>query len=173
MDAIASHFQEYWLYWAVAAVLAAPIIFVTRRYSLPVIQYALESAIYMYIMHVIIGAVVRVASWFKTSSSMRALEEDGRPTDAVNWTTPFIEFWDKAKYDPEWIIYLEIGFAVVIVILVARYRPMKIHNPHKRKYDDKGNLIAGGTAKKGGKGANRPGRSYVPPSERDYRRPGR
>jgi len=172
MDAIVAHFQEFWVYWAVGGVLALPVLFLTRKYSVPLLQYTLESGLYMFFMHVLVGGIVRVASWFKTNSSMRALREDGTPEDAVNWTTPWIEFWDRAQYDPDWVIYLEAVFAVVIVILVAKYRPMKVHNPHKRKYDDKGKLISEKSGK-GAKGPARPGKSYVPPSERTYGRGGK
>ena len=146
MDAIASHFQEYYAYWVIGIILSTPVIFVTRKYSVPVLQYALETAIYTFLMHIAIGTIVRVAAWFKNSSSMRALDDDGIPEGAVDWQTPWIEFWDKAAYNPEWVIYLECVILVLIFAAVARYRPMKVHNPHARKYDDKGKKIGGGKA---------------------------
>jgi len=173
MDTIAQHFQDNALYYLIGLVVAAPIVFFTRKYSLPLLQFLLESAIYSGLMHVIVGTIVRVAAWFKNNSSME-VDVLGNPAGAVEWTTPYIEFWDRSAYNPEWVIYMEGVFVLLILAAVFRLRPMRVHNPHQRKYDDAGKKLEGGARGRGGKGAKgRPGKTYVRPEQRSYGRQGR
>lgn len=145
MDTIIAHFQEWYTAYAVGAVIAAPIIYLTRRYSLPAILFTIESIIYFAIMHVLIGTIVRVAAWFKANSSMAVVKD--RTGGSVDWVTPWVEFWDKEQYNPQWIIYMEGVFAVVIVYLVLKYRPLRVHNPHKARFDAAGKPIVKGAQK--------------------------
>ena len=43
-----------------------------------------------------------------------------------------VRFWDKELYDPQWIVYMECVFMVVIVALVLKYRPMHTQKPKPR-----------------------------------------
>jgi len=112
--------------------LTVPFLFFTRKWTIPLILYILEISIYCGLMHTFIYGLVGLAGWFKNSSSIRALRKDGMPVDAVNWGTPFVRFWDKELYDPQWLVYVECGFMVVIVLLVFRFRPMRTQKPKPR-----------------------------------------
>lgn len=157
MDAVTAHFQDFYGYYIVGALVLLPLLFFTRKYSLPLILFSIESIIYMGLMHVFIGTVVRVTRWFKENSSMRALREDGKPIDAPEWTTPWIAFWDETQYDPQWIYYMEIVFCVLVVIAVFRFRPMKVQRNRERKFDDSGGRI---DRKKRGRAGNSGGYRY-------------
>ncbi|HOV34164.1 MAG TPA: hypothetical protein PLX23_12465 [Candidatus Hydrogenedens sp.] len=57
---------------------------------------------------------------------MKMLREDGKPVDAPDWKTPLYDFWNYTAYSPNWIFYVEIVFAVIIILLVLRFRPPKL-----------------------------------------------
>lgn len=122
---VLDHLKEYYGLYIVAVILLGPAIFFTRRWSLPIIFYALETIIYIGCMHVAVGVVTRVARWFKDQSSMkRAFDtKEFKPPD---WTTPWLEFWNKEGYVPQTLFYVEIAFAVLIIFLVWRYRPVRV-----------------------------------------------
>jgi hypothetical protein len=126
------HVQTYLKFYALGIVVAVPFLYFTRKWTLPLILYAVEMCIYFSIMHVIIHAFVGITAWFRTNSSIRALRKDGMPIDAVYWTTPLVRFWDKTVYDPQWLLYVEYGFMVAIVFLVLKYRPMHTQKPKPR-----------------------------------------
>lgn len=126
------HFQEYWSYYAVGGPILAVAIFLTRRYSLPAILYTVEFVAYVSVLHSAIHLAVRLAAWFKNSSSMQAVRPDGLPADAVHWTTPWPRFWELEYYDPSWIVWVEAVLAVMILGIMIRYRPMKVQ--YKRTY---------------------------------------
>lgn len=154
MEELIAHFQENAMGYGIGAVCAAPIIYVTRKYSVPFILYILEFSIYATAMHVVFWLLVVVTKWFKEQSSMRALREDGKPEDAPEWATPLIEFWKKEDYNPSWIWIVEVVFLVIILLLMWRYRPMKIQRKPKRATQEfgKSSARAGTPAKPGVKG---------------------
>ena len=129
---LSGHVQANLTAYVIGCVLALPLIYFTRKWSVPGILYAIEISIYLTIMHIVIHLVVGLAAWFKTNSSIRALNKEGVPVDAVFWTTPMVRFWDKTIYDPQWIAYMELSFILIIVILVLRYRPMRTQKPKPR-----------------------------------------
>jgi hypothetical protein len=145
MDAIIAHFQEWYIAYIVGAIIALPIIYVTRRYSVGIIMFSIESFIYFMLVHFFIGTIVRVAAWFKANSSMAVVKD--RAGEYVDWVTPWIEFWDKEQYNPQWLIYLEAFIAAGIVYLVLKYRPLRVHNPHKARFDAAGKPIVKGQKK--------------------------
>lgn len=125
MDAVLEHLQEHYLIYLLVAVALLPILFVTRRYSVPLILYAVEYVIYLGIMHVLVGTIARVAAWFKEQSSMDQAFD--RPSDpAPEWSTPYLEFWDAEAYNPTWLLYFEIALAVLIFVMMWRVRPMQV-----------------------------------------------
>ncbi len=133
MDLLVEHFQaNIWIYLA-GAVVVLPLVYLTRKWSVPAILYTIEIAIYMLIMHTSVFLLVKVTRWFKQESSMRALRPDGTPEGAPTWGTPYFEFWRRDLYDPPWIVYAELAFIVVIVYLVWRYRPLKVQRRGRRK----------------------------------------
>lgn len=157
MDELITHFQTWAVAYACGAVVLLPILYFTRRYSVPAILFTVETVIYFIVGHTIVWCIVTMATWFKNNSTMRALEKDGTVRDVADWSTPYLEFWNKELYNPEWVIYLEGVMALLIIAAVIKYRPLKVHNPHKRRYDDAGKVITKGKA---------PGQSY------SYTRPG-
>ena len=132
MDALIANMQENAMLYGAIAVCLAPIIYVTRKYSVPVILYCVEFAIYALIMHVVVWVIVAVTRWFKESSSMRALDKDGIPEDAPEWGTPLVEFWDTEAYDPNWVWKAELVCLVLVLIVMWRYRPMKVQRKPQR-----------------------------------------
>ena len=124
------HFSAYYVTYLSLLACIIPILYLTKGYSLPLIQYLIELAIYSSIMHLFIGGVVRVAFWFREESTVRSFNAGERPDP---WTTPWIEFWDTEAYQPYWILYLEIALVLIIFGLVLRYRPMKIQYKTKRQ----------------------------------------
>ncbi len=161
MDAVVAHFQEWYLAYAGGAVVLLPLLYFTRSYSLPIILFTIESVIYFAGMHTAMWCVVTMATWFKNNSSMKALDSEGKVREVADWSIPYLEFWDKEQFNPEWVLYLECVFAVIIVGLVIRYRPLKVHNPHKRRFDDAGKVIT-----KGSKGRPAYGRGNAAPRGR-------
>jgi uncharacterized integral membrane protein len=129
---ISDHVQANLKAYILGCVLAVPFIYFTRKWTVPLILYTIEISIYLAIMHLVVHVVVGLTAWFKTNSSMRALRPDGVPVDAVYWTTPLVNFWEKKIYDPQWIIYVESGFIVLVIILVLKFRPMHVQKPKPR-----------------------------------------
>ena len=133
MDVLVAHLREYCLVYAVGAACVLPIIYLPRRYSVPIIFDTVEIAIYMVIMHVVVWLLVNLARWFRENSSMKALDASGRPLDAPTWDTPLLTFWQRELYDPAWVFWVEVALAALIVLAVWRYRPMRVKRPRKRR----------------------------------------
>jgi hypothetical protein len=115
------------------AILALIVLFFTRRYAFPMIFFLLQYALCLVVMHGGTGGFVRMVSWFKAATAMKTLKKDTIESADPGWTTPFIEFWDKSLYDPEWIAYVEIGFAVVIFGLLVYFRGPVVKRRKKAK----------------------------------------
>lgn len=126
------HFTEYYVTYIALLACVLPILYLTKAYSIPAMMYALELAIYFALMHVVVWGIVRVAFWFRQESTMRALSEDG-PDPSEAWRTPLLEFWQTEAYNPSWLLYVEAAFAIIILYLVIRYRPMKVQYKTKRQ----------------------------------------
>lgn len=129
---VADHIQDHQKAYILGVVLAVPAIFFTRKWSIPLFLYAVEICIYFALMHVFVHGLVALTGWFKENSSMRALRKDGRPLDAVDWTTPLVRFWNNEAYDPQWVAYMELAFVAIIVLLVFKFRPLRTQKPKPR-----------------------------------------
>lgn len=129
MEALMDHFREYSRLYIIL-LCSLPFVFLLRRWVLPPILYAIEIAVYMVIMHVVTGGIVRFFAWFKEETQMDWT--DNLPKAVADWTTPWFEFWRKELYEPTWLFYLEIAFAVIIIILVFKFRPMKTQKVKKK-----------------------------------------
>jgi hypothetical protein len=158
---ILEHVKSFYPYYVFGALIVLPVLFFTRRWSLPIIAYCIELAIYFSAMHIFMHFLVSIVRWFRENSSMRALREDGKPIDAPEWATPLVEFWDTTLYNPSFIFYIELGFIVLILILVYRLRPMKFQRQRKAKYNAAGQKIgkAGPAAQQYGPGSRGRGNS--------------
>jgi hypothetical protein len=114
-----------------AFVVLLPFLVIFRRWSIPLVLYAVEWAIYAVIMHVVLHGFLGAASWFKEQSTMaNALDLQKRNP---NWTTPLFDVWNREIYNPPWVIYLEIGFVVAILLLMYRIRPFRPQKLKKQK----------------------------------------
>lgn len=129
---VVEHIQHYMAYYVVGTPAMAVAVFFTRRYSLPLILYVVEFTAYVSLLHSAVHIFVRLATWFRNNSSMKAVSPDGLPADAVHWTTPWPRFWEMEQYAPSWIVWIEVLLVVIILGVMIRYRPMKIQR--KRTY---------------------------------------
>lgn len=120
---IRNHIEHNWKIYAGILAVMIPVIIVTRKWSLPFIFYTIETLIYLVIMHVVTHMFVILVVWFKVNTSMRALREDGTPAEVPDWATPLYDFWNLEGYIPQWIAYVEMAFAIAIILLVIWFRP--------------------------------------------------
>ena len=168
MDAympVIEHIQDHYVAYLCGVAAVAILSLVFRKYALPLEMKVLEIAGYVIAMHVVLATFVRVLSWFKGATAMRALSEK---IDDVTpgFRTPYFEFWNRGEYNPEWLVYVELGFVAAITGLVLYFRPVVLATKKKRdravaqkpqkvaKYDRDGNRItpsAAAKAKAGGK----------------------
>jgi hypothetical protein len=102
--------------------VALIVVYFTRAWSLPVIQWAVELCIYTAAFHVALHYIVKVAAWFNYESQMKMLKDERVST---GWQTPLIEFWKQELYKPSWILWFEAVFVVGVFVLMVRLRPMK------------------------------------------------
>jgi len=138
MEAVIAHLQHLWPYYALGVVVAVPLLWLTRTYSLPFLQFVLEFVVYSGIVHIVLHGIIRLAAWFRYESQMKFLEKDKVRT---GWMTPIIEVWNRDAYNPRWVFYFELVLAAVILFLMVRYRPMAVQKPlPKRDYLTKGTV---------------------------------
>lgn len=129
MDALLDYAKTHWLGGVLAAGPVLILLYVARRYTVPAFLLTVEFVAYCAIIHVLFHGIVRVAAWFKYESQMKFLVDQKTP---VPWRTPLLRFWDLSLYNPHWIFYFEIVLVVGVLILMARYRPMRIQNVRPR-----------------------------------------
>ena len=122
MEPILNHLRENWAGYALCAAIILPLVYVTRKWTLPIIQWFVELCIYGAIFHVILHFVIAVAEWFQFESQMKMLKDE---RTREGWQTPLLEFWKLDLYSPGWVFWLEVVFMVGILYLMYRLRPMK------------------------------------------------
>lgn len=126
------HIQQNMNAYIGGGVVALIIIVIFRRIMVPVVLKALEVSVYFAAMHLAVSTAIRALNWFQIASSEMA--NDPGP----GWTTPRVEFWNKELYNPEWLIYMELGFCAVILVVVYFFRPLYIKPPKSMlKRDEK------------------------------------
>ncbi len=130
VEEIVEHFRTNYSIYIAVIICLLPVIFFTRKYSLPAIFYTIEILIYLALMHVTMYTMVIIAKWFKEQSSMKALHD---PERAPDWQTPLIAFWQKDEYNPVGVYYTEMAFVLVVFYLVYRFRPPKFKRKPKRQ----------------------------------------
>ncbi len=143
-EQIIDHLSEYMVFYLIGVPLAIAAIYFTRPYSVSLIMYSLEIAIYLASMHTILHFCVQFFTWFSHETQFQAIGDRGTGGD---WETPWLRFWEWEVYHPQWLIYLEVALIVIILFLVRRYRPMTVQR--KQKISVK---AAGPQKKKKGKG---------------------
>lgn len=125
------HLKTHQGAYIAVGIVAAAVFAVFRRFAAPIVAKVLEVSIYCSAMHVAVALFVRMVAWFKGETSLRALHETGEDL-MPDWTTPFIQFWNRDLYQPRWLVYLELAFVVIILGLVWRFRPIFI-KPKRQK----------------------------------------
>lgn len=126
MDAVLVHLQERWPIYAVVAVLLAPVIYFTRRFTVPLILWTIEVCIYLTMLHLFTFGLVKATVWFKYNTQM-AWKEETKVMEP--WTVPLTEFWRRDLYIPQWIFWFELVFLFVVIGLILKYRPMRVQSP--------------------------------------------
>ncbi len=114
------HFQANWQGYVAVLACLAPLLFFSRKFTFPVLFYCLEIAAYILCLHAFLYGFLGVASWFKESSAMYVQEKIN-----PHWTVPWAGFWKRDLYNPEWVFYLELAAALLIIIAMTRYRPLR------------------------------------------------
>lgn len=133
---VIDHLKEYAVLYALGVACVVPLVYFTRRWSLPIIFYTTEVVLYLALMHAAVGVLTRAAAWFKDQSSMkRAFDIQVKGPD---WSTPWLQFWNVDLYSPYELIYVEIVAALIIIFLVWRLRPLRVKRrqaPPSKKAD--------------------------------------
>jgi len=130
MDAVLEFVRTHAIAVAVVAACLLPAIYLTRKYSLPVIQWVIEYVIYCGVFHLLLCGVVKMIAWFRFESQMSFRDQD---KVAVTWEIPVRQFWDRSLYDPKWLFWFEIVIFVAFIGLMMRFRPMKKQRVRERK----------------------------------------
>lgn len=130
MDAVIVHLQQNWIAYTVFTVILLPVIFATRRYSLPLILWSIEVCIYLTALHLFLFGMVKAVVGFKYSTQMQ-WKEDEKVMET--WSMPLTEFWRRDLYDPSWIFWLEIVFLIAVVAFILKYRPIRIQAPPPKR----------------------------------------
>jgi len=132
LQPLIDHVMSHTVAYGIGTAVTLLVIFFTRPYSTALIFYAVENAIYIFVMHTLMHVIIRLLAWFSNQTSMKNVFEDNARGD-VFWTTPWLRFWDREVYDPAWIVWLELAFVIIIIGLVHYFRPIQIGKSNKLK----------------------------------------
>ena len=135
MEPLVEHFKEFYVYYLIGAACILPPLIFFRRFTVAAFMYLIELCIYLALMHGVMYGVIAVAAWFKDQSTMKRARGLIGETFDPGWTTPILRFWDKEGYEPQWLIYFEIGLAVLILYLMWKFRPPRMRRPRKWRAD--------------------------------------
>lgn len=155
MEILIEHFQSYWMYYAIGAAVLLPPLIYFRRWSLPLIQYAVEYVIYMGLIHVGLATIVRVAAWFVDQSTMKRARGLVGQNYNPGWETPWFKFWNPELYNPVWLLYAEIVAAVLVFVLMVRIRGIGAQRKKRKKVPPSKKAAAAGGFQYKAKGGGR------------------
>jgi len=124
MSVILEHLQAHMVVYLIAVICILPAIVLSRRFSVPVLQFCMEVCIYWAILHTILHFFVKLAAWFRTESSFDRTK--------IEWVTPLYKFWIPEAYAPQWLKYVEVGIFVAVLILTWYFRPIQIKRDRRR-----------------------------------------
>ncbi len=125
MNTVIQHVEQNLAIYVVAVALVAPLVYLFRKQTVPVIYHSMEYAIYCGVFHYFLGGLLRVASWYRSETAFRntdgSLAKEFTPfTTPLNW-----QFWEKELYHPQAIFYVEAVAAVLILYVVIFIRPTR------------------------------------------------
>lgn len=126
MDELVNHVVERWQAYAITAAFALPLVVMLWRHIAPVLLPLLEIMVYMAGLQILLHGLVRVVRWFKLETAMYH-------TDRVDpeWYVPVAEFWNRAAYNPEWLLYTQTAVLCLVTYIVLRHRPLRTQKPPK------------------------------------------
>lgn len=130
---ILPHLKEFAVLYILGIPLLIGLIVVTHRYSVPAIVFGLEIVVGAFLLHCMVHVSTQVFAWFKNNSAMRMVRD---PELDVHWTTPLLRFWELEKYDPRWIIWVEVGLVLLLLLAIYHFRPLKPQYKHKSRYNN-------------------------------------
>lgn len=126
MTSVLDLIQSNWKIILLVLLCILPFALIFRKKTVPMIMYIIEYAVYLCIIHAVMYFVVSLGSWFHEESQFRALSEPGQRAATGAWKVPTYEVWKQALYNPQWLMYVEIGFFIVALLLMFKFRPMKL-----------------------------------------------
>ncbi len=127
---------ENWVAYVAIAVCVLPLLYLARKWVAPILLYALEFVAYVVSMHGVIWCLLRAAGWFKANTAMNALD-----LERVNpgWNSPWWGFWERERYNPQWVFYAEVVSLFLIAYLMYQFRPMSV----QQRFAKRANLTKG------------------------------
>jgi hypothetical protein len=125
MELVIEHLQAHAVLYFFGTLIVLPLAIFFHRWLVPILQWALEIAIYMTGVHIATHFTTALVAWFRRESSSEYLA--GR--EFVDWGTPLLRFWDIEAYDPVGIFYFELAALLALTYLVLKIRPMKVQKP--------------------------------------------
>lgn len=125
LDTIIQHIEENLAIYVVAVVIVAPLLYLFRKQTVPIIYHSIEFAIYCGVFHFLLGGMLRVGSWFRLETAFKNV--DGSTSkEFTAFTTPLNwHFWEKELYQPHAVFYVEIAAALMILYVVVFIRPTR------------------------------------------------
>jgi len=155
MQPILDHLREHYRLYLGIGIPLLVVLVVSRKYSVPVILFAAEFAIYSAAVHVMVGCVVRLAAWFKDQSTMKRAHDIVGENLNPGWQTPWLRFYDRSDYDPQWLFFFELVVVIGILVMMWRLKPIRPQKVVKRSPPPKLSGSGGGrsnlTNKSGGR----------------------
>ena len=155
MEIVLEHLQSYWMYYAIGAAVLLPPLIYFRRWSLPLIQYAVEYVIYLGLIHVGLATIVLVTGWFVDQSTMKRARGLVGENYNPGWRIPLLEFWNRELYNPVWLFYAEIVVAVFVFVLMVRLRGIGVQRKKRKKVPPSKKVAAAGGYEYKSKGGSR------------------
>jgi hypothetical protein len=121
---------------AVVALVGIPLIYTFRKYTYPAIFHTAEYSIYFAVVHLIVAGLTRAGAYFALETKFKNYNGTIKDT-YVEYTTPWVQFWDKTLYAPQGLFYFECVMALILLYVVIFIRPMRIksNNAYKKKKD--------------------------------------
>jgi len=128
MDIMAVIQEHGALVFLAICVVVGGIIF--RRQTGPIFLGIISFFMYMVPAHFVLFCLVKLSGWFKDASSMkRAFEGDGDYNPG--WTLPLLRVWDRTEFTPAWLFHFEVFLALVAVVIVWKYQPLRQYDRKK------------------------------------------
>lgn len=162
MEAVIQHFQENLTAYIAFTVCMLPVLYISRKYSGPVIFHVAEMALYAVVFHMSFAGLVSFFSWFRDSSSFKNYDTSGALiTDT--FAVPVKEFWLKELYAPTGLYYFELAVLAVIAFVVVYYRPLGFGQKNHYKGADGGQGSKASQGKYGRPRYDQDGNAVRPP----------